>query len=345
MFKFNQYRENMAFQTVEEMESHVQEHINTRRLEGATKKVLICIKQYSKLNKGICKLKAETIANKIGVSVRTVMRAIKKLVELEVIQKENGTKLNGIKGASTYIVLPCNVISGMSHRVISGEHCNINGSEGENENAGMSHRVISGNPCHINVCEGKNEAEYINSFNIFKTSTLNNIYLYALEHENFMNEYQKQLVELLNSFGLDKILGEELHKVVLATEINSVEDFHFAKGIIFNIARDLESGRLTPQTTIRAIYKGAYNKKIERMENQKVQAAQPVEEVAPTVTEQPEVTETLEQPVKNTRPVKFYNWLEERENSYTPLAAATQNTHVDFEAERAKILAKIGQSA
>ena len=281
------------------------------------------------------------------------MRAIKKLVDLEAIQKENGTKLNGIKGASTYIVLPCDVISSVSHRVTSENPCHINGSEGENKIAEMSHRVISGNPCHINVHEGKNEAEYINSFNIFKTSTLNNIYLYALEHENFMNEYQKQLVELLNSFGLDKILGEELHKVVLATEIKNVEDFHFAKGIIFNIARDLESGRLTPQTTIRAIYKGAYNKKIERMEQQAVEQAteQAVGSETPVAEQATEQPVASEQPVKNTRPVKFYNWLEERENSYAPFVTATQNApvtqnaHVDFEAERAKILAKIGQSA
>ncbi|MFJ8087460.1 helix-turn-helix domain-containing protein [Lysinibacillus sp. NPDC095746] len=55
---------------------------------------------------GTCHLKAETIAEQTGTSRSTVMRAIKKLVELNIIEKVKQTKLNGIKGASIYRILP-----------------------------------------------------------------------------------------------------------------------------------------------------------------------------------------------------------------------------------------------
>lgn len=51
-------------------------------------------------------LKAETIAEATETSRSTVMRAIKKLVELNIIEKVKQTKLNGIKGASIYKILP-----------------------------------------------------------------------------------------------------------------------------------------------------------------------------------------------------------------------------------------------
>ena len=65
----------------------------------------------------------------------------------------------------------------------------------------------------------KNETEYIKSFKELKdlkTSTLNNLYIHAYAHEEFLNEWQLTLIELLNSFKIDKILGEEFNKVIAA---------------------------------------------------------------------------------------------------------------------------------
>lgn len=257
------------FESVEEMERHTQDHIYFKGLKGNVKKVLICIKQYSKLNSGACKLKADTIADKTSTSRSTVMRALKVLLELRVIEKENGTKLNGIKGASIYFILPFADTSSLAQRDTSDEAIDIN------------------------VSEPKKETEYIISLKkSFKTSTLKQIYLHAYEHEEFLNQYQKALYELMNSVGVNEIIGDELGKVIAATEINSVEEFHIAKEIIMNIALDLQSGRLNVDTTLRAIYKGAYNKKMARSKVEEVK--EPVE-------------------LSQERTVPFYNWLEERE--------------------------------
>lgn len=264
------YRENI-FSSVEDMDAAVQAHIQYKKITGNIKKVLICLKEYSKLNFGVCKLKAETIAEKTSTSRSTVMRALKRLIELKIIEKVNCTKMNGIKGASIYLILPFADTSSMKHR----------------DTTGKTHK--------INVCGGENESEYINSFNLlkaFKTSTLQDIYINAYAHEEFLNDWQKELLELLNSFGLNETLGDELYKVIAATEINNAKDYHVAKDIIFNIAKDIQSGRLTVETTLRAIYKGAYNKKMER-------------------TPLPQVQEVSEEPTRVKAP--FYNWLDERE--------------------------------
>ncbi|GAB0168615.1 hypothetical protein LSPCS325_20520 [Lysinibacillus sp. CTST325] len=55
---------------------------------------------------GACHLIAATIATSLEISTKTVYRSMKKLVELGIIEKLPGTKLNGIKGASIYRILP-----------------------------------------------------------------------------------------------------------------------------------------------------------------------------------------------------------------------------------------------
>lgn len=279
------YRENI-FSSVEEMDATVQAHIQYKKITGNIKKVLICLKEYSKLNFGVCKLKAETIAEKTSTSRSTVMRALKRLIELKIIEKVNCTKMNGIKGASIYLILPFA------------------------DTSRMKHRDTTEKPHESNVCGERNESEYIKSFNLlksFKTSTLQEIYNIAHEDENYMNEWQKMLLELLAPLGIDETLQGELNKLILATEINDVAAFHMAKEVIVNLAKDLQSGRLSIQTTLRAIYKGAYNKRLERTNK--------------TVVANKQTTES--------RTVPFYNWLDERESA-------------DYEAERQKFLAKLG---
>lgn len=141
-------------QSVEDMEKSVTEHIrdNYNKLTDAGRKVLTCLKEYSKLHLGACHVKADTIAEKTFTSRRTVMRQLKKLVDLDIIEKVNRTKLNGIKGASIYTIMPYDVTSEWAYQDTSNK------------------------PHEINVCGEQNKLEYIKSFNLLKTSTLQEIY-------------------------------------------------------------------------------------------------------------------------------------------------------------------------
>lgn len=263
-------------ETVDQLEESTQKHIYHNSLKNGVKKVLICIEHYSKINNNMaCKVKADTIGEKTQLSRSSVMRAIKTLNDLEIIQKTNEPKLNGIKGSNVYRIVPFTYDLKMTHREMTQRDT----SEEVNNDA---------------VCEQKNETEYIKSFKELKdlkTSTINNIYINAYAHEKFLNEWQITLIELLNSFKVDKVFGEEFNKVIAATEITNAKEFHMVKDIIINMAMDLQSGRLNVDTTLRAIYKGAYKAKVER------QVLEVKEEVK-AVTE---------------RTVPFYNWLDERE--------------------------------
>lgn len=263
-------KEYHTFKSVDEMEKDFQQHIYNNGIKGATKKVFICIKEYAKINLGACKIKADTISEKSGVSRRTVMRSINRLLELKVIEKVNCTKLNGIKGANIYSILPYNVTSEMAHRDTSKD-CR-----------------------HIKPETANLESEDIISLKkSFKTSNLINIYNCAYAGNEFLNEWQKELLQLMNVLKIDEILGDDLHKVIAATEINDAKEFHIAKEIIVSIAKDLQCGKLSVSKTLRAIYKGAYDKRMER-------ASLLIEPVGPS----------------DERFVPSYNFLEQREFNF-----------------------------
>jgi len=73
---------------------------------------------------GASHLKAETIADKTNTSRSTVMRGIKKLISFNIIEKITQTKLNGIKGASIYKILPNDDTSNLTQRMRVDEASN-----------------------------------------------------------------------------------------------------------------------------------------------------------------------------------------------------------------------------
>ncbi len=111
-----------------------------------------------------------------------------------------------------------------------------------------------------------------------------------------MNEYQVILFDFMHSLHLADNLKDELYKVVLASQVNSVEDFITAKNVLFKIAMDIKEGVLTITSTLRAVFVGAYSKALERL-NKRVNKSSSVEGKA-----------------HRERPVPFYNWLEERDS-------------------------------
>lgn len=281
-FAFEYLEQYSTFNSVADMDQHVEQHIQQHyfNLTESERAIVFTLASRSLAYPGASHLKAETIANQVGVSTKTVYRSVKKLAQLGIIEKVAGTKLNGIKGANIYRILPY-VPSSVSERVIANETYNSV------------------------VCEQQTENQSSNSFNLLssKTSSLQEIYNNAHAEKEaakeYMNEYQVMLYDFMHSLPLRDDLKDELHKLVLASQVDSVQAFHRAKEVIFNMARDITSGVLTITRTLRAVFVGAYKAKIERLDKQVYKTSVPVVEE------------------HSGRPVPFYDWLNEREG-YAP---------------------------
>ncbi|GIP64029.1 hypothetical protein J32TS6_25840 [Virgibacillus pantothenticus] len=107
-----------VFSDVSELNHHVKQHTNRKKydMNETQRNLLQFISQYSVKYPGASHLKTQTIADGIGKSRRTVERAVKALVALEVIEKLSTTRaVRGGKGANIYRILPYVVESEMSH--------------------------------------------------------------------------------------------------------------------------------------------------------------------------------------------------------------------------------------
>jgi len=269
-----------TFDSVADMDSAVEEHIAAHYydLTESERAIVFKLASHSLEHPGACHLKAATIAAALEISTKTVYRAISKLESLGIVRKETTVKSKGGQGASIYIILPYNVPASMSER--------------ENDEK----------PCESRVEAQQSENQSSKSFNhlSFKTSTLQEIYnnAHAEKEANkeYMNEYQVMLFDFMNSLPLADNLKDELHKVVLASQVNTVDEFIKAKNVLFKIAMDIKEGILTVTSTLRAVFVGAYNKAVERS-SIKLNKSSHIEETA-----------------ENKRPVPFYNWLEDRDS-------------------------------
>ncbi|WP_252504788.1 hypothetical protein [Sporosarcina sp. Marseille-Q4943] len=104
----NYLKEYARFATVEELDAAAEQHV-TRHWDELTKsdrQVLDVIRRYS-VKYGAAHLKHGTIEEAIGKSNVTVRRAIRKLVDLQVIEKVHYIRpvMSGL-GANIYILLP-----------------------------------------------------------------------------------------------------------------------------------------------------------------------------------------------------------------------------------------------
>ncbi|QJT71658.1 HTH domain-containing protein [Psychrobacillus phage Spoks] len=271
-----------TFQSVEDMDSNVKQHIDKYRLDLTTSEraIVFLIAGRSLMYPGASHLKAETIATTLEISTKTVYRSIKKLVELKIIEKVPQSKLNGIKGASIYKILHYNVPTEVSQRVTVDEASNDM------------------------ACPPQSENLSIKSFNLLSSKQAKNN-LYDLENElrkqeenkkTYMNEYQQMLFDFMHSLPMQDNLKDELHKVALATEMNNVSDFVKAKNVLFNIVSDIADGTLTISRTLRSVFVGSYNKALERSNKKSIN------------------TSSVEEELRASNPVPFYDWLNEFES-------------------------------
>ena len=91
----------------------------------------------------------------------------------------------------------------------------------------------------------------------------NELALQVEKKKEYMNEYQQMLFDFIYSLPLSDNLKDELNKVVLATQIQSITDFIKAKNVLFKIALDIKEAVLTVASTLKAVFVGAYSKTIE----------------------------------------------------------------------------------
>ena len=266
-----------TFNTVADMDENVEDHIAAHfyDLTESERAIVFKLASHSLEYPGACHLKASTIAAALEISTKTVYRSVKKLEELGIIKKVPGTKLNGIKGASIYRILPY-VPSSVSQRETADEASNDVVYRPQSQNQPSS------------------------SFYLLKTSNLQEVYESAHAEKEarkeYMNEYQVMLYDFMNSLPLADNLKDELHKVVLAAQVHSAPDFIKAKNVLFKIAMDIKEGVLTVASTLRAVFVGAYSKAVERL------------------NKKPSKSSHIEETPNKKRPVPFYNWLEERDS-------------------------------
>ena len=254
---FEYLKPYQQFQSVEEMNEHVQFHLERDVLTAAQRKVLMTIAQHALAYPGAAHLKADTIAKKAGISSKTVFRAVKKLTELRIIRKIPMTKLNGIRGANIYCILPYVPLT-------------------------MSNRRDQEKPHYIKAERALEKKQPFSFQSIFSSNIYNNI-------------WHTHLHELFMSFPISDSLKNQLPETIAAVALTCVKEFHRAKQILFTLIKQIATGTLHIQTSLKALYIGAYYK---------------WSYIGDSIVNSSSFQEKAE---RKGRPVPFYNWLDERE--------------------------------
>lgn len=248
---FEYLEQYSTFSSVEEMDEHVEKHIQAHYydLTESERAIVFTIASRSLMHPGASHLKASTIAGQAEVSTKTVYRSIKKLEQFGIIEKLPSTKLNGIKGANIYRILSY-VPSGMSERYATDEASNINAQCDNFENQSSK------------------------SFNLLKHALKNNIiYSQSTVEENepvseeskeekikqYGNKYQQALYDFIHMMPFAESVVNAAYEISLALEITSKEEFILAKDTIKKVAMDMLS-HLRISSTVRAVVAEAYQK-------------------------------------------------------------------------------------
>ncbi|ASS63708.1 hypothetical protein CHN56_03250 [Bacillus velezensis] len=111
--------DHQTFDSTSALNAAVYEHIkrNTYDLNDTDRQALKKIARYAVKFRGAAHLKAETLADLIGKSVKTARRVLNKLATLGIVKKIATTrKINGGKGANIIVILPVDDQSTMSNR-------------------------------------------------------------------------------------------------------------------------------------------------------------------------------------------------------------------------------------
>lgn len=281
---------------------------------------------------GICKIGADRLAERAGVSERTVSTAVKQL-----------------KTTEQYIVARIN--SGHAGKYIFVDKLHPNFKEIMNFVFNLDAEQFAYQVASLQQSENvditvsndtKSDSNYSSSF--IKTSSLyNNSSLSKMDNEVAQeiqkaideepnmdlntqkeqlnqyatNEYQHLLFETMRLFPLHKKLENNLYKLALRIGSNAtIKEFHIAKSIMFELNMQLVQATTEIKNSITALFSSLYK---EALSN----ADQPKENIKSNNTVSPNAIfynwlderENYDaQPITQPNSPFFYNWLDEREN-------------------------------
>lgn len=245
---------------------------------------------------GIAKIGSDVLADLSGVSVRTVNTVVKKL-------KEDGQ----------FLVARINKSRAGKYIFVDKLHANFKEimdyvfSENAEQFAyQFAEQLLNESIEAVSAKDEKTVSNYNNSFNSFKTSSLNNKYIYNNKFENceaikdepkqselepspYLNNYQTQLYKLIMMMPFPTVLKENANTLCLSVNIQNAKQFVQAKDSLKNLAMDLHDG-LEIKKSLRAVFSGAYEKSIIRPTLKKIEA--PIDNTVP--------------------PFAFLNWLDKK---------------------------------
>lgn len=193
-YHFGHLAEYATFDNVEELNHHVN---GFRDKTTATEfKVLWFISKYAVKFIGAAHLKLATIADGIGMSIKTVQRAIKSLIDMEAIKKSKTTRpIKGGQGANIYQILP---------------------SYDLDVQAQMSKREDAEKPHDDKVQQGDSEKQTASSLS---SKSINNINTYTASETDGDTHYSKPYSSFLRTVGCfvdDKKTVSKMYGIYLA---------------------------------------------------------------------------------------------------------------------------------
>lgn len=116
---FETMKNYQSFATIEEMDQSVRGflYVNKSSLSDGTLKVLHFIWRHSVKVAGVSFAKYDTIAKEIGVSRRTVIRAVNQLEQLHFLKRVPTVRLNGKQGVNLLVLQPFEPIDQLMNKV------------------------------------------------------------------------------------------------------------------------------------------------------------------------------------------------------------------------------------
>ena len=208
-YHFSHLAKYTTFNSLEELNHHV----NGFR-DKATKtefKVLWFISNYAVKFLGAAQLKLVTIAKGIGMSTKTVQRAINSLVELKAIKKNKTTKpVKGGQGANIYQILP---------------------SYDLDVQAQMSKREEVKKPQQHKVQEQNSKKQTTISLSPKSIKDFNTYTAPETDKDSFYSKPYRLVLKTVFQFVNDKKLASKLYGIYLA-QIKSIQDQYSEKTLL-----------------------------------------------------------------------------------------------------------------
>ena len=336
---FDYLKEYSNFNSIKEMDKNVKMHLQKHyyEIKDSSREVLFAIAKHALTFIGAAHLKAETIANEIGMSSKSVYRAVKELVEFGIVSKENKPKLNGIKGANIYSILPCvssDVPSDVSQREEAEKPCERKNEAVKNEEITLN--LFSNNLSlkDTNITEKPSENNLVDK-EFFKKNALldklpNALKGLSVYFDNAQDIYNIVGVIFRSKNKVSKNIKIEEHEGLFRKTVASVYEYW---------KRQVKAGK--EDYNVFGLMSKAVKELCERIVDGTAYQVKENVSKAPKrkIENVPAWMQGKVQAFENTRSEMVPDWFENRNEEAKSLQTANKN--IDFEAERQKVLDKL----